>query len=164
MSGLYHVFFLSLSLIRTEVCMEDTKTQSKKGLRLPPASDEPACRGQPRKPFKTPQKRDVGRRFLSNGPLPPLVRPSLAPRRPRVVRNKPPPVGIPRRSRRPPPFIRWLARLSGKGEERKRLLHCFCRIDLCPPEVAPLKSSLSFCGCPLAGPVLILPPRWDGSG
>ena len=82
MSGLYHVFFLSLSpsLIRTEVCMEDTKTQSKKGLRLPPASDEPAGRGQPsEEAFQTPQKRDVGRRFLSNGPLPPL--PCLSVRR-----------------------------------------------------------------------------------
>ena len=76
MSGLYHVFFLSLSLIRTEVCMEDTKTQSKQERFAPPARSRRACRPRTaEEAFQTPQKRDVGRRFLSNGPLPsPAVR------------------------------------------------------------------------------------------
>ena len=139
MSGLYRVFFLSLSSEQKYAWKTQKPRARKVCASRPLATSLPAAdsRGSLSNPTKTRCREEIS--FEWSSPL--SCSPSLAPRRrPRVVRNKPPPVGIPRRSRRPRPFIRWLARLSGKGERRRkrtRLLHCFCRIDLCPPEVAP---------------------------
>ena len=133
----------------------------------PPASDEPAGRGQPsEEAFQTPQKRDVGRRFLSNGPLPPL--PSLSVRRsPRAalassVINRLQLAFLVDPVVRLHSSVGWPA-FRGRGERDSFIVSAalICVLPRSPPPPSP---SLSFCGCPLAGPVLILPPRWDGSG
>ena len=151
MSGMFLLFFFFFVVIRTEVCTQATKKATEQERFAPSVRDDPA---EP--DFQTSQKRDIGRRFLSDGPLSSLssLSPSLAVSsvinrlqlafldgsvRPSVL----PFICV--RSRSPSSSL-----ASPFGErERERDLYCFCCIDLCPPEVALSPSLPPFCGCPL---------------